>query len=418
HGPAGHLAVALAVTMLLSLAHMPAKASTRAIENVKIGVLLPLSGPSAEAGKQARCALELATEAINASGGIASLGGAKLINVWADTAGDPAVGMTATNRLIKEEKVRVVSGAWNSAVTYPTTQAAQESRIPYVVPVAVRDAITERGFRYVFRLAPKDSWRARDQFRFLAETARSTGAKITSVALVFEKGPWGSAMRDMWTKTAQAKGYRVALEEPYDPASPDLTATVMKTRNASADAILLASFTADAVLLARTMNDLGVKAGAVVASGAGHASPDFARSAGGACEYIFDISAWEPDMNRPDIPRFTEEFARRCGSAATPEAAFSYVSVFVVARALGEAGSADPEDIRDALADIKLCRDSKMKGFDILPQGCIEFDRSGQNSSATHVVVQYRKVGTEIQRVTVWPQSAARPGFRPVFPMP
>lgn len=398
--------------------HGAEAASKGTAREIRIGNLLPLTGPSSPAGKQARCAIELATETINASGGIASLKGARMVNVWADTATSPTAGMAAVKKLIDEDKVCLINGAWNSSVTYTTTTFAEEAKIPYVVPVAVRDSITERGLKYTFRLAPKDSWRARDQFRFLEEASRAAKIKITSVAFVYEDGPWGKSMKEQWAGLAEAHGYRIALTEPYSASSADLTATVMKLRNAGSDVILLASFTDDAVLLAKTMHGLGVKAHAIMGSGAGHASKAFIPSGGSSCEYLFDISAWEPDMNKPDIPAVVQRFKIRCTEDLSAETAFSYISVCVVAKALENSGGTDPAKIRAALADLRLCSGKDMAGFDILAQECIAFDRTGQNSTATHVVVQFRTVGNRIERVTVWPPSVARPGFTPVFPMP
>jgi len=102
--------------------------------------------------------------------------------------------------------VSIISGAWNSAVTYPTTMTAEHSGIPYVVPVSVRDTITERGLKYTFRIAAKDSWRNRDQFKFLNDMSKAAGTRIETCAFVYENGGWGTAMKDQWTKLAGQYG--------------------------------------------------------------------------------------------------------------------------------------------------------------------------------------------------------------------
>lgn len=165
-------------------------------KEIKIGNILPLSGPSASVGLQNQWAIELATEKINKAGGIKSLGGAKLVNIFTDSKGDPNVGATAAEQLINTDKVVLISGAWNSAVTKPSTQVAERYGIPYVVPVSVNDAITERGFKYTFRLAAKDSWWARDQFRFLDDMKKATKTELKTIAFVYENGDWGSGMKE------------------------------------------------------------------------------------------------------------------------------------------------------------------------------------------------------------------------------
>ena len=148
-------------------------------ETVKIGNILPLSGPSATVGQQGKDAREMAVEEINAAGGIKSLGGMKLELLYADSESKPEKGVSEAERLINTEKVNVLTGCWNSAVTYPTTAVAERYGIPFVVPVSVSDKITDQGFKNVFRIAAKDSWWTRDQFTFLKDMQKEFGVKVT-----------------------------------------------------------------------------------------------------------------------------------------------------------------------------------------------------------------------------------------------
>ena len=84
-----------------------------------------MSGPSASVGLQGKQAREMAVEEINAAGGIKSLGGAKIEMLYADSKSDPNVGVTEAERFINTEKVNVITGAWNSGVTYPSTTVAE-----------------------------------------------------------------------------------------------------------------------------------------------------------------------------------------------------------------------------------------------------------------------------------------------------
>ncbi len=141
--------------------------SAQAAQTVKIGNIIPLSGPSASVGIQGKNAREMAVQEINDAGGIKSMGGAKLEMLYADSKSDPTAGVSAAEQMINSDKVVLLTGCWNSAVTYPATQVAERYGVPFVVPVSVRDTITERGFKYTFRVAAKDSWWTRDQFAFL-----------------------------------------------------------------------------------------------------------------------------------------------------------------------------------------------------------------------------------------------------------
>ncbi len=181
------MATAAALALMLGIPGIGSAAQT-----VKIGNIIPLSGPSAPVGVQGKNAREMAVQEINDAGGIKSLGGAKLQMIYADSKSDPTVGVSEAERLINSEKVNLLTGCWNSAVTYPTTQVAERYGIPFVVPVSVADTITNRGFKNVFRLAAKDSWWTRDQFRFLKDMMKEYKVPVKTVAFVYENGDWGT----------------------------------------------------------------------------------------------------------------------------------------------------------------------------------------------------------------------------------
>ncbi|HOJ14656.1 MAG TPA: ABC transporter substrate-binding protein [Deltaproteobacteria bacterium] len=415
HTLKGVVVFGLSVLLVLSAGQASKAAGPK---EIKIGNILPLSGPSASVGLQNKQAVELATEKINAAGGIKSLGGAKLVNVFTDSKGDPNVGVTAAEQLINTEKVVLISGAWNSAVTYPSTQVAERYQVPYVVPVSVADKITERGFKYTFRIAAKDSWWTDYQFKFLEEQKKLTGTKIETMAFVYENGDWGTGMAKQWHERAKKFGYKVVLDEAYPSTASDLTPVVMKIKTKKPDVILLTSNAADAILLTNTMATMKVKAKAIIGTGGGHADPAFRKNTGKNCEYMFDVVEWETDLGRPQIPALNAEFKKRYGYDLAGESVDAFASVYVIADALERAKSTDPKKIRDALAATKLCVGQGKLGIDILSYDCIEFDKTGQNKHAGIVLVQFRDVKGTMERVTVFPTKVARPGFKAVFPMP
>lgn len=402
------------VMAALIMAGIGSSSSAWAATVVKVGNLLPLSGNSASVGLQGKQAREMAVEEINAAGGIKALGGAKIQLLFADTKSDPNVGVTETERFINTEKVHVITGAWNSSVSYPTTAVAERYGMPYIVCVSVRDTITERGFKYVFRIAAKDSWWTRDQFFFLKDMEKEFGEKLETVAFVYENGDWGTGFASQWKKLAQESGYKVVLDEPYPSSATDLTPVVNKIRRASPDVLLLVSNAADAILLTNTLANYKVKPKAIIGSGGGHADPTFISGTGQNCRYLFDIVEWETDVNKPGAKEANEKYKSRYGYNMTGEAVDAYVAMYVLADALERAGSLDPKKIRDALAATQLSSGPGM----ITTYDAIEFDASGQNKNAALGIVQINDLGKGLERITVWPKGARRAGYTPVFPMP
>lgn len=402
------------LTGLIAAAVLTAGLSGQALaqKTIKIGNVEPLSGPSASVGVQGKQAREMAIEEINAAGGIKSMGGAKLELVYADSKSDPTVGVTETERLINTEKVQIMTGCWNSAVTYPATQVAERYGVPFVVPVAVRDTITERGFKYVFRIAAKDSWWVRDQFRFLKDMQEETGQKMKTIAFVFENGDWGTGFAEKWRELAKKDGYEIVLDEPYPSTATDLTPVVTKLKSAKPDVVLLVSNAADAILLTNTMAEMKVNPKVVLASGGGHADPKFLENVNKNALYLFDEVEWNTDVNKPGAKETNAKFKTKYGYDLTGESVDAYVAMYVVADALERAASTDPKKVRDALAATKLTTGPAM----IVSYDGVEFDESGQNKNAGIVIVQVAEVGGKLDRVTVWPKAARRAGYTPVFP--
>jgi branched-chain amino acid transport system substrate-binding protein len=381
---------------------------------VKIGNIEPMSGPSATLGKQGKAAREMAVEEINAAGGIKALNGAKLELIYADSESKPEKGVAEAERLINTEKVHVLTGCWNSAVTYPTTAVAERYGIPFVVPVSVSDKITDQGFKNVFRIAAKDSWWTKDQFTFLKDMQTEFGTKVETLAFVYENGDWGKGFATQWKKLAEAAGYKVVLDEPYPSTTTDLSPVVQKIKRANPDVLMLVSNAADAILLTNTIAEYKVKVKAIVASGGGHADPSFMKAVGKNAQYLFDIVEWETDVNKPGAKEANDKYKAKNGENLTGEAVDAYLAMYVIKDALERAASLEPAKIREALAATNLTSGPGM----IVGYDAVKFDATGQNENASPVIVQVGDVGKGLERITIWPKNARRAGYTPVFPMP
>ena len=133
---------------------------------VKIGAIFPLTGNAASAGIHAKAALEVALDIINnahpelgnfplaKNAGLAGLGGAKVEVVFADNQGSPATGQNQALRLITEEKVVALTGAYQSGITLTASAIAEKYGIPFVNGESVAANLTERGFKWFFRTTP------------------------------------------------------------------------------------------------------------------------------------------------------------------------------------------------------------------------------------------------------------------------
>ena len=125
--------------------------SAAAADTIKIGVVVPLAGAFAVSGQDILNGAQLATEEINAAGGIKSIGGRKLELTPGDAGQSPEAAVTTARRILNAEPVAAI-GSWYSSLTLAATQVAEQRKIPWVTG-SVADAIVGRGFKYVFQIS-------------------------------------------------------------------------------------------------------------------------------------------------------------------------------------------------------------------------------------------------------------------------
>lgn len=378
----------------------------RAAEDVKVGILLPLSGSVAPIGQNNRRGHELAVEEINAAGGIQSLGGAKLVMIDGDTQGNPNVGIQETEKLAQQGVVAIF-GAYQSNVTFPTTQIAEKLQVPFIDPVAIADNITEgRNFKYTFKVSPKASWYARDQLAFVKWVGEKTGSPVGSVVLMYEDTLFGQSTSAGQEHFAGEYGIKVLEKIPYPKDTPDMTATISRIKSLAPDALVLVSYISDAVLITKTMKELGVNI-PILGTSAGHIDPAYVANLGPLADFSFTVGEWNPDLKKAGAAEIDERFRAKYGIPMNGHAAETYMSTMVLRDALERAGSSDRKALRAALAETEICGDKNL-----LPYDCIKFDASGQSPQGQLTILQVQ----DGEYVSVWPEAIA--AARPAWPVP
>ncbi len=388
--------------------------SADAVDEVIIGFVLPLSGGSATVGAQTRAGAMIAAEQINNLGGITSLEGAKLKLVFADSQTKPDVGASEAERLIKREKVSVLCGAYNSAVTFPASEVAERYKTPWVVSGSVKDEITERGFTYVFRPNNKAVYDAQEQLEAIKLFTQETGKGPETIGLLYEGTDWGRSHAANIRKLCEKMGYTLVLDEAYPPGQVDFSPQLLKIRAKEPDVIVVALYTPDHIIFSKQYleNKLEIPYG-VHSVGAGAEDPAYYEAVPqAAIDYMFVQEDWQIDhlevmgwarlANRP--------FRKELGYDLNAYGAQGYSNVWVIYDALERAGSADRDRIRDALADTNITSGPAL----ITGYQKISFDENGQNVNA-HGVISQNQAG---KRVTLWPLANRPAGAKVVWPVP
>jgi branched-chain amino acid transport system substrate-binding protein len=371
---------------------------------IKVGHVHPLSGFLAFDGGLVTNGLTLAVEEINAGGGIKSQGGARIALSGGDTQGKVEVGMAEAERLIRDGAA-VVMGPYQSPVAYAVSQLCEKERTPFVITVAVADNVTERGFEYTFRVQPNARAMAQRTLDHLAELAKASGTPVKTLSMLHEDGLFGTSIAGHVERHAKSLGMELGLKVPYSFRTPDVTTEVTKIKAGRADVVLVSGYYGDGLLIARTATELRLEARAVmgIANG-GFSNPKFLADQPQLADLILDGNYWHnPRSERAG--RVMEAYRKRFNAPMSSHSVQAYAAMMVVRDALERAGSPDRARIREALAGTKLADH-------ILPQGPIQFDKTGENVNAQPALLQNQGGRT----VVIGPSQFAE--AKAVFPVP
>ena len=364
---------------------------------VKVGALFPLSGDLSEKGMDSANGVRLAAESINTAGGIAALGGAKLEIVFADTKGKPEIGVKETERLIKEEGVVAIIGAYQSSVTKPATQVAERLKTPFIVSISIANIITERGFSYTFRIQPKANYYARDQAQFIKDLEELAGYSVRRVALLHENTDFGTSTALAQKIALRGHGLEVPADIGYRAEGvTGLDKEVAQALATKPDAILTVTYLTDSILIRRAI----VKSGAAVPmidTAGGTVSPGYIQNLGPLAEGTLTMAEYSKFAGGGK--ELNERFYARYKVNITGDSAHAYQAVLVLHDALERSGSLEKNRLREALSATDIRKGPKL----VLPAERLRFDGSGQNEFAQLYVVQIQNG----ELVPVWPKQYA-----------
>ncbi|EGF32755.1 putative branched-chain amino acid ABC transporter (substrate-binding protein) [Oxalobacteraceae bacterium IMCC9480] len=400
---------------------MAISVSAYAQQEIKIGVIYPLTGAAASSGAEMKSALELAADIINngaksvpglpfsAGGGLPNLKGAKIKLVFADHQGNPQVGATEAERLITQEKVVALVGSYSSNVTVTSSQVAERYKIPFVNPESSSASLTQRNFKWFFRTTAHDDLFVQNFFEFFKELEAKKGIKVKKLAAFNENTLWGNETTKLEVKLAGEKGYDLAKTISYPAKGTQLTSEVQLLKAAAPQVVMQSSYLGDAIMAMKTYKELGFSPDMILANNAGFTDTEFIRTLGKDADYVITRDVWALDLakNNPLIKQVNDLFFERNKINFTGNSSRTFTGLMTLADAINRAGSTEPEAIRKALTETDI-PGNKI----IMPWKGIKFDDKGQNMYGSGILVQI----IDGKYHTVWPFELATREV--VWPMP
>ena len=396
-------------TLLLASPAILSAGRAVSAEPAKVGVMFPLTGNSAASGGEAKAAVEVAAEIINTghpelkgltvgtTPGLSGLGGAKIEPVFVDHRGDPSMAQSLAQKLITNNRVAALFGAYQSSTAMTATAVAERYGVPFVVADSVAGNITTRGFKYTFRVTPIASNFADSYLRFLQDQKKA-GRRVEDLAIVNENTDYGTSVGDAIAAQAATVGFPVSIRVPYSANGADVSAQVLQLKRKNPSVALFVSYASDAILFMRTMKSLDYLPPMIIADSAGFSDPAFLPAVGGISRGLVNRSVWSKGPEGSLSARINAIYQAKTGNEIGDVSGRSMQAFFVLADALNRAGSTNPAKLQAALRATAQPRSAMIIGY----RG-VRFDDTGQNvESATYL--------TQLQGgryVTIWPDDSA-----------
>jgi branched-chain amino acid transport system substrate-binding protein len=340
-----------------------ASTATIAAEPIKIGLSGPFTGGSSPMGVSMRDGVKLAADEINKKGGVL---GRQIQLIERDDEAKNERGVQVTQELINKERVVAAMGFINTGVSLAAQRFYQEAKIPVINNVATGSIVTQQFLppqhpdNYVFRTSANDTIQSAMIVREAVDTR-----KFTKVAILADSTNYGQLGREDLEKALTAKNIKPVAVEKFNIKDVDMTAQLLKAKEAGAQAILTYAIGPELAQIANGMEKLGWK---VPMIGSWTLSMgNFIDNAGKNGEGARMPQTFIQEPNTPKRKTFIEAYQKAYKVDRIPSpvsAAQGYDSMYILAAAIKQAGNTDGVKIREALENLNTKVDGVITTYD------------------------------------------------------
>jgi branched-chain amino acid transport system substrate-binding protein len=421
---------ALVGVVLAGAAALPAAAQRDPLlaQRLRIGLLAPITGAAAPSGQEMLRGATLAVEQINAQGGVTvrDRGGRMLLElVIADDQTSPEQGVQAATRLVTGDPVDVVTGGATSAVTLAAQEVIAQYKTPFLIAGAATPRVTRRmdiDTQWMFHYQEIAPLHGKAMAAFLAEVVQPQVAakRPLGVALILQDSAFGEDFRlglpglgiVGWTQAQNLPLAFVAVEK-YPPGEIDFRPLLARVAAAKPDVIIPLGFQTEVIaLLTQGIRELGLRA-LWGPTPIGTDAPGYYQ----AVRELADLSTIETYFSTYETPQgstgaalaaFRMAYRNRWGEPPGLFAATLFDSIFILKRAVEEAGSLEKARVREALAKLDI------PGLTLPVQGGrIRFDENREVRFSIFVTqLLFDPALGETRPRIVWPPEMATAAFR------
>ena len=386
-------------------------------KTIKIGAIHPVTGGLAEIGQACRLGAQMAVDAMNAAGGIKSMGGARLELVAGDSQTNPDVARTEAERLINAGAV-ILTGAFHSQHTAAIVPVAQQKRVPFLIDIAAADPITanvaksvkegQQKVQYVYRLFITTAAFGRKAVQFMTEIFADAKVAPKRIVVMYSNDLFGQTQARQFQAAVDSMKPPFTIVEtiPFPENTQDLSTEVSKAKAARPDVIAPVVRATTGILLLQELAKQRVETMGIVSPGTpGLYEKGQIDQLKELIENVMDNVPWVNFKNARSV-KIAEEYAKRSGGKSfDTNSGYSYEVIQVMADVFERAKTTDADAVVEAI------KKTNFKDPIMVSAGPVVFNELGDNANASTAMIQIRDQKPQV----VWPKDAAQTKY--VFPV-
>ena len=393
-----------------------ARAAERA--PLRIGTVGGLTGAVAGWAQASIVVNKYIVDEVNRTGGIKSMGGAKLEYVYADCESDPKKMVTEMEKMLELKKPHLIATAGSSALTKPALPVLLRYKVP-LVSREYSDELLQMNNPYFFMPMPKITVNAKAMADAFVRIGKQKNQPVKRAAILCQDGSFGEMASDVLGKHLPTLGVTVVANEIYPTGKvADFSDTISKFKALNADALICSTTPYESALIVRAMKAVNFTPLGYAFSCTCIDTVDFANL-GKDGDYAFGVPVFSIDAVGDRI-KGAVPFLKQFYSKVTSEAERKLCSEKVVLecallmgigiQAMENAKSYDPQAIRNAMAKLDLKTGDR---YIYWPDG-VKFDETGYNVRAQTIGGQYQGMKLKV----MFPEGLMAADAPAIWPMP
>ncbi len=339
-------------------------------KTIKIGTIQPISGAISAFGTQSRDAINMAVEEINASGGVL---GKDLEVIVEDDEATPEKTVNAFKKLATQDKIVGLVGALTSKCSLAITKEAQQRKLVMISPTSTNDTVTDAG-DYIFRACYNDSFQGVVVAQFAFSDLNGKNAAI----LYDNTNDYSKGLTENFKKKFEELGGKITAQESYATGDKDFKAQITKIKGTNPDVLFIPDYYNTVSLIAKQVRSAGMTIPMLGADG----WDEITNNAGDEMIDCYYSNHYSPDSQDAVVQDFVKKYNAKFGMTPNALAALAYDATYILVDAIKEAGSTDPEKLKEAMK----------KTDKLYVTGQIKFDEN-RNPVKSAVMVKIQKGG-------------------------